>query len=76
MSRFMENNEGVHLMAGINAEYSVCGDAFDIGSEKGCDDMVETSKKVVTCSRCIVEILNCRGVKINKSKSTNCCKEN
>ena len=40
MKVFMQNKDGVHLMNAINQEFSVCGDAFDIGSEVGEDRLV------------------------------------
>lgn len=66
-----EDNGWVHLMSGNNAEYTVCGDAFDIGSEPGLEDLKPTDKKVVTCPKCIAEIKNCRGVKTRKAKEAN-----
>ena len=61
---FGENADGVHLM---NGEYSLCGDAFDVGSGglPGDEetDIVQTSKRTVTCPRCINIIRICRGVR-------------
>ena len=62
MSRFAKNNDGVHLLS-PDGEYGVCGDAMDIGSERGCENMVLTEESVVTCSRCKEMIEVCRGVK-------------
>lgn len=67
---FGEGNGCVHLMSALNAEYTLCGDAFDVyagsdGKESGVtEDISKTNKKVVTCPRCIAEIENCRGVRI------------
>ena len=68
MKEFTENAQGVHLMNARQGEHSVCGIAFDAGSSGNCDegDLIPTNKTVVTCSNCIMEILNCRGVKIKK----------
>ena len=65
---YTEGNGYVHLMSGNNAEYSVCGDAFDIGSEPGMENLERTNKRVVTCPKCIAEIENCRGVKTRNAK--------
>jgi len=54
---FCENADGVHLMAAVNSEYSLCGDAFDIDStEPDLGMLVPTTKTRVTCERCIAEI--------------------
>lgn len=65
IKEFSENKEGVHLMSGLNAEYSVCGMAFDAGSTNDNEDgdLIKTDKKIVTCPNCIIEIKNCRNVK-------------
>jgi len=60
MKDFGENKDGVHLML---YEHSICGDAFDIGSEPGQENIRPTSKRVVTCVHCIAVLTYCRGVK-------------
>lgn len=69
MATFTENNNGVHLMSVLNPEHTLCGDAFDIGfcENESCGDLTPTSKKTVTCPRCVKEIENCRGIRINKN---------
>lgn len=68
---FMENKKGVHLMCFHESEHAVCGDAFDIGEGYNPDDpdnpgmMEHTDKRTVTCPDCIIQILNCRNVKID-----------
>lgn len=66
-----ENGEGVHLKSPLNAEFTLCGDAFDITSVEMCNsaedahlEIQPTSKKTITCPRCIAIILHCRGVKV------------
>lgn len=64
------NNDGVHLMSSLNSEFSLCGDAFDIDSllniEKDVSGIKNTEKNIVTCQRCIIEILNCKNVQFKK----------
>lgn len=49
---YMRNNDGVHYMSVVNSEFSLCGDAFDIGSENGMTNMEQCESQKVTCPRC------------------------
>lgn len=63
---FMENGDGVHLM---NGEYSLCGDAFDIGAvDDEVENMRDTKRKTVTCRECARVIGYCRGVKVSRQE--------
>lgn len=67
MRKFTENKAGVHLMNPIQGEFSMCGDAFDIDSEdNGTHDgpLLPSGKKTVTCERCKIIIMECRGVRV------------
>lgn len=69
MKEYMENLEGVHIMAGLGDEFTLCGDSFDIAvTEEGHEDgpLVVTKKRIVTCPRCADIIRHCRGVRIAK----------
>jgi len=58
---FAENEDGVHAMWG---EFSICGDAFDIDAvsdEVGA--LKRTTKKTVTCPRCIEIIKYCKSLR-------------
>ena len=58
---FMESSDGVHLMHG---EYTLCGDAFDLGeTEEGEPKIRTTAKRIVTCPNCIEIIELCKGVR-------------
>lgn len=59
--RFTENKDGVHLMH-PDGEYTLCGDALDIGSEQGEESMCPTEKTTVSCVRCVEIIDACRFV--------------
>jgi len=72
---YKENFEGVHLMSIVGSgEETLCGIHFQTGEKSNLskeiydyDDkylLVRTNKKIVTCERCIREILNCKNVKI------------
>lgn len=41
-----ENNEGVHMMNPVATEYTICGDAFDIGTTENGEptDILPTKK--------------------------------
>lgn len=69
MQLFMENEEGVHVMQGGGGEYTACGDAIDINAvDSTIDRMVPTTKKVVTCQRCIEVVKYFRGIRIKEYK--------
>lgn len=61
---FQENAEGVHL---VDGEFTLCGDSFDIAETERDGDhdgtLAKTTKRIVTCKRCITIILHCRGVR-------------
>ena len=61
----------VHLlMAGIGGEFSLCGYAHDENAseeEPLTSKFVLSKKRTVTCPDCAREILNCRGVRIDKA---------
>jgi len=60
----ISSNGDVHLMRALQGEHTLCGIAFDIGSEDGEEDLETTSSRTVTCESCILEIMNCRGVRV------------
>ncbi len=64
MTTFVENNDGVHIEFG---EFTLCGDAYDIGSVEGeeCGDFRPTTKRTVTCKKCAAIVIMCRGVRVN-----------
>lgn len=48
-------------------EHTLCGDAFDAWqteSDWENGEMKPTDKRVVTCAKCAVVVLVCRGVKV------------
>lgn len=54
----------VHLVSVLNGEFTLCGDAFE-GCDKGDGaDWVRCKSGPVTCPKCISEIKNCRGVRV------------
>lgn len=61
--QFTENGLGVHLMSPLEGEYTLCGDAFDNEFGGSAGEAKATTKRVVTCPRCITVITECRGVR-------------
>lgn len=57
----------VHALSAINSEFTLCGDAFDIDSEKGYEDKawVEVTTGIVNCPRCVKQIVECRKYKVD-----------
>lgn len=68
MKLFGKNSDGVHLMSPLHNEYTLCGDAFDIDTEEGCETLHirGTKEKVITCIKCIIIIKECRNIKCRK----------
>lgn len=60
MSKFVEAEGLIHLCYG---EFTLCGDAFDLASDEPGYEWRETKKKVVTCTRCILWVEICCGVR-------------
>lgn len=58
----------LHVIHPIGGEHTLCGDAFDIDSEKGDEEhaWVDARPGLVTCEKCAAVIRACRGVKIQK----------
>ncbi len=58
----------IHLIDGINDQYTICGDAFEGGVE--WDDnpnyswITLSAKQAVTCPACARQIQQCRGVQV------------
>jgi len=72
-----EGNGYVHLMSKLNSHKTLCELSFDeysgeeyndyVEQSKGTsDEIVRTYKNIVTCPMCILEINNCRMVRIKK----------
>lgn len=72
-TEFAENSEGVHVVTPLQGEHTLCGDAFEQDDHIGTEGWMPTRKRVVTCHRCALVILACRGVRlgVNRPKSTN-----
>ena len=70
-----ENEDGVHLLIG---DYALCGDGFE-GQPAYYDELYEapgemelgemrpTNERTVTCPRCVSIIVQCRGIRVDKS---------
>lgn len=65
MKEFVEASGHIHLI-GAFGDYTLCGDASDLGADEQDGDWRPTRKRVVTCPRCIAQIEQCRGVKTKK----------
>jgi hypothetical protein len=65
MNQFVEALGDIHLVQpGMGAEFTLCGDAFDLGSDEDGYEWRETRRRTVTCPRCAAVILACRGVRV------------
>ena len=63
---FVEAEGNVHLVGpGTGGEFTLCGDAFDLGSDIDGYVWSPTRRRAVTCPRCAAIVLGCRGVKID-----------
>lgn len=64
MAEFIEADGEVHVTSPIQAEYTLCGDAFDLGSDEAGYGWVPTRRRTVTCQKCAAIIRGCRGLRI------------
>ena len=63
MATFLKAEGLVHIENAANAEYTLCGDAFDLATDEPGYEWHETESRVVTCPSCAAVIKDCRGVK-------------
>lgn len=69
-TEFAKSHNGiVHVVNPLQGEHTLCGDAFDIDSEKGDEQRAWNPSKckkeeVVTCTYCAMVIFACKGVKV------------
>lgn len=61
--QFVEAEGVVHMVSPIQAEFTLCGDAFDLDSDIPEYEWLETRRRTVTCSQCATVVLGCRGVR-------------
>jgi hypothetical protein len=56
----------IHLISAINAEYTICGDAYDGESGESKEDWSWKPCKSgpVSCPKCTAQILQCRRVRV------------
>lgn len=66
-AKFVEAEGFTHLVSPIQGEYTVCGDAFDLGSDEPGYEWSETKKRIIDCPKCSQLILGCRGVRVKQS---------
>lgn len=63
-AEFIEADGFIHIRSPIQAEYTLCGDAFDICAvDAERDEWSTTTKRTVTCPQCAAVIRECRGVR-------------
>lgn len=68
-SEFVEAEGFIHMLNPINAEFTLCGDAFDLGSDVPGYRHEPTERRKVTCPNCARVILGCRGVRVSPNPS-------
>lgn len=63
MADYVKAEGDVHLINPALAEYTLCGDAFDLGSDVSDYEWKERKRGPVTCAICAAIIEGCRGVR-------------
>lgn len=67
---FVEAEGEVHLANLPNLpEFTLCGDAYDLGSMVDDYEWFPTKSRTVTCPKCAAIILACRGVRVSKGST-------
>jgi hypothetical protein len=65
---FVEAEGLVHLVnEASGGEHTLCGDAFDLGSDAPGYEWCTTTSRTVTCPNCAAVIKLCRGVRASVS---------
>lgn len=64
MAIFLEAEGLIHVQNAANAEFTLCGDAFDLDEEGDDYEQRETNRRVVTCPVCAAIILDLRGTRV------------
>lgn len=60
---FVATPKGVCILNPIMSEYTLCGDAFDLGTDEPGYEHQPTNSRAVTCCDCREIILCMRGVR-------------
>lgn len=69
MAEFIEAEGLIHLINKVSGgEFTLCGDAFDAGSERPGYEWHSTLRRTITCPYCAEIIVDCRGVRVNLQK--------
>jgi len=65
-ARFVEADGFIHVLTPLNSEFTLCGDAFDLGAIEGCEDYTHrpTKRRSVTCPNCARVVLLCKRVRV------------
>lgn len=63
MAELVEAEGMIHAINAARGEYTLCGDAFDLGSDVPGYEQRTTRQKVVTCPECVTIIRGVRGVR-------------
>lgn len=61
--QFVEAEGAVHMVNPTMAEFTLCGDAWDLFSDVPDYAWKETKRRTVTCDKCATIVNSCRGVR-------------
>lgn len=73
MSAFAQDDNGeIHLISAVDSERTLCGNVIEgelgsgvpYGTTKGNGAWREVNRTAVTCELCLIEIGNCKSVRI------------
>lgn len=64
-AQFVEAEGRVHLVNPIHAEFTLCGDAWDLEIDEPGYRWHKTKCRTVTCGKCADTIVGCRGVRVD-----------
>lgn len=64
-SEFVEAEGVVHMVNPVQAEFTLCGDAFDLASDVDGYEWKATNRRTVTCTICGIVVEACRGVRVD-----------
>lgn len=68
MADFVRAEGVIHMISPIQAEFTLCGDAFDLASDVADYAWQATTATTVTCPICATVVRDCQGVRTRASR--------
>jgi hypothetical protein len=67
MSNLVKTGKGICAIGELNAEFTLCMDAFDLGTDEDGYEWAQTNRKTVSCPDCVRVIRYCKSLRVHRS---------